>query len=1237
MSDEDEYGDIEEDLWDQAFTQASQTLPSNSPHRRKRSRLSSEDEYDDDEVEDRTRRRSRDSVGIGDDGEADGKKQKKIKVHYGAEEVPAAVILGATQADGMPDSSPYRIRGPIYRRPRPISEPAATAAPQQGPAPVWQPKEVSRPTILSKPTNAQKKAGTPARVNDYARELEDLPSDAFSSPEQEQPDTSITITSSPPTYTQPFRSQRLVAPQNGLKQTTLFGGHAPNNPPSATQAKKVHNYLVDKTPEPPTHHVLDTEALNTWVYPTNLGSIREYQYSIVHSGLFNNLLVALPTGLGKTFIAATIMLNFFRWTKDAQIVFVAPTKPLVSQQVKACFEIAGIPRSATTMLTGEQPPALRAEEWAEKRVFFMTPQTIDNDLRSGIADPKKIVLLIVDEAHRATGNYAYAKVVQFIRRFNKSFRVLALTATPGATVEAVQEVIDNLEIAKVEIRTEESMDIRQYVHRRDIDEIILDPSDEIIMIKELFSKALQPLVNKLCANNCYYSKDPMGLTQFGMVQARKSWMGSAAGRNANMGLKGMVNALFTVLTSVAHSIKLLNFHGISAFYSNIKEFRAEVEDGKGGKYKKEIVNHPDFQKMMERVSGWIKKENFVGHPKLTCLCDEILNHFLDAGAGLHGVDAPPSSTRVIVFSEYRDSAEDIARTLNKHGPMIRASVFVGQSDSKRSEGMNQEKQLETIRKFKAGAINVIVATSIGEEGLDIGQVDLIVCYDSSSSPIRMLQRMGRTGRKRAGRIVLLLMRGKEEDAYRKSKDNYQQMQNMISSGARFSFRHDLSARIIPRDVKPIVDKRIIEIPPENTQDTSLPEPKRRAKPAKKPPKKFHMPDSVETGFLKASKLDDEGNPLTKFGITRKPKPKVNEIDELAPIPLLESVLLTPKETAELDRRFLKVPDNASQEVDMPSMIAQPITQRSLTQTVKVKHGKYTKRCVELFKTLSEMQQPEDRDSKPYGNEPPLDLGSIPTLLLEAGLQDTTTKKLKSPALPKPSKRASAPKEPKPRVPRKSTTAPAKKKAIPSKPQSTFHPLRSAIERQLLLEDEQDSGDSDNSMESQTRESQLTQPAADSEEEGPGENVDRTSDMEDLDASEESDIGSLADFIATQTQTQGEGGAMSSWTKSSSLSEGVEAVAKGGRRAGDEEEDEDADEDEDEDEDEEDDLPAIEDIGRLSSTSKKRKSNPVVTQTALSMSSSSITTPTTSNMFMKKRILRRIDKARRVLEDSDSDK
>lgn len=706
--------------------------------------------------------------------------------------------------------------------------------------------------------------------------------------------------------------------------------------------------------------------MKTWVYPTNLGPTRDYQFSIVKNGLFNNVLVALPTGLGKTFIAATIMLNYYRWTKKAKIIFMAPTKPLVAQQVDACFNIAGIPRSETTLLTGEVSPALRAEEWETKRVFFMTPQTLENDLSHGIADPKSIVLLVVDEAHRATGNYAYVKVVSFMRRFSSSFRVLALTATPGTKVEAIQEVVDNLGISHVEIRTEESIDIRQYVHKRDEDMVLLDPSDEMILIKDLFSKALKPLVDKLSQQNIYYGRDPMALTTFGLLQARKDWF-ARAGQHANQGTKFMMMAIFSILQTLAHAIKLLNFHGIRPFYNNLVEFRDEVEGKgeKGSKNKKQVIENPSFQEMMKKVGSWCSKDDFVSHPKLAYLSDTVLNHFMDAGEGQEGSD--PANTRIIVFSEYRDSAEEIVRVLNTHKPLIRAAVFVGQADSKKSSGMKQSEQIERIKKFKEGEFNVLVATSIGEEGLDIGQVDLIICFDASASPIRMLQRMGRTGRKRAGRVVLLLMRGKEEDNYLKSKDAYEKLQVMICDGNRFAFRHDLSTRIVPRDIRPEVDLRAVEIPVENTQNNSLPEPKKGRAQKKRPPKKFHMPDGVETGFTTVSSM--LGKP-PKTAKTKAVQPVAQEQDELASIPDLQQVMLQQAQMDELNKVYKNLPiyhQDEMEYIEQVDLTAQSTAQRTLRKTVNLKHGEYTRRCVRLFRTLAKAQSASDRYRKPYGN------------------------------------------------------------------------------------------------------------------------------------------------------------------------------------------------------------------------------------------------------------------------------
>mgnify|MGYP000905333024 CR=1 FL=1 len=804
-----------------------------------------------------------------------------------------------------------------------------------------QSKSVGTPHALKAGQNAGSiKAGTNAAA--MAIDLDDLPSDAFSS----DPETSDL-----PIATPNGNGPSFTAPRNGLqrsqsgsfRQTTLFGQELSGDSPRLSQMVSNRPFRADLPREEPTHHSIDKEAMSTWVYPTNLGAIRDYQFSIVKNSLFNNTLVALPTGLGKTFIAATVMLNFYRWTANAKIVFVAPTKPLVAQQIDACYTIAGIPRSETTLLTGDIAPALRVDEWASKRVFFMTPQTLMNDLSHGYADPKSIVLLVVDEAHRATGEYAYAKVTKMIRRFSKSIRVLALTATPGSKVETVQEVIDNLGISHCEIRTENSIDIRPYVHDRNIDQVVLDPSDEMDRVSELFTKALKPMMDKLGSQNINYMRNPMAISAYGLMQAQKEWF-ATRGRHANQGVQGMMRAIFSVLTSIAHSIKLLNFHGIKPFYANLVDMRSEQEGRgeKGSKYKRQLIEDASFQEMMDIISRWVKIPDFLGHPKLEALGECVLNHFMDHG----------ESTRVIVFSEYRDSADEIVKMLNRHKPLVKASVFVGQADGKRGEGMKQRQQIETIDRFRKGDFNVLVATSIGEEGLDIGQVDLIVCYDASASPIRMLQRMGRTGRKRAGKIILLLMRGKEEDQYARSKDGYEKMQALICEGSRFNFRFDLSTRIVPREIRPEVDKREVVIPVENTQDTSLPEPKKRRAPAgkKKPPKKFHMPDGVETGFRKVS--DYLKAPAAAEKPKPKPKPKRNpELDDLVEKPSMASVVLGDDELKHLNKAYRDLPfsHGAVEETTMPSMTSQTKFQRSLRPVVGLKHGQCTKRFVKLMR------------------------------------------------------------------------------------------------------------------------------------------------------------------------------------------------------------------------------------------------------------------------------------------------
>jgi ERCC4-related helicase len=184
---------------------------------------------------------------------------------------------------------------------------------------------------------------------------------------------------------------------------------------------------------------LENENSRTWIYPTNY-PIRNYQREICEAALFQNTLVCLPTGLGKTLIAAVIMYNFNRWYPNGKIVFVAPTKPLVTQQVEACYNIVGIPEEETAHLDGHISSEKRVGLWKEKNVFFCTPQIFANDLKTGVCEAREIVCVIVDEAHKATSGYAYTIAIEELSKVHNHFRVLALSATPGSEARKIQNV-----------------------------------------------------------------------------------------------------------------------------------------------------------------------------------------------------------------------------------------------------------------------------------------------------------------------------------------------------------------------------------------------------------------------------------------------------------------------------------------------------------------------------------------------------------------------------------------------------------------------------------------------------------------------------------------------------------------------------------------------------------------------------------------------------------------------------
>ncbi|ESO09638.1 hypothetical protein HELRODRAFT_117169 [Helobdella robusta] len=529
----------------------------------------------------------------------------------------------------------------------------------------------------------------------------------------------------------------------------------------------------------------DISAGRTWIYPSNQ-PIRNYQYNISQKALYNNTLVCLPTGLGKTFVAAVVMYNFYRWYPEGKVIFMAPTKPLVAQQIEACHNIMGIPMETTAEMTGAMPPEVRKKSWISKRSFYLTPQVMMNDLQRGVCPALKVKCLVIDEAHKALGNHAYCQVVRELSRYEGEFRILALSATPGSDIKAVQQVLNNLLISHIELRTEESLDIQPYTHHRKIEKIVIAMGDEINIIRDLYLKIINVFIQRLRKFGAIYNKDIRHLSKFMILKAREMYRKNTPS-NLTKSQRGLIECDYAICMSLYHGYELMYQHGLRTLHAYIKTFITDNSIDERQYANPNLTQQTQQQQKQQITSSsssttttttTSSSQKIVpplkyGHPKLKKLEEIIIGHFTK-------FQNDGQETRAMIFSSYRDSVNEITQLLNKLRPLVKPMSLIGHSSSVGgAKGFNQKDQLKVMKRFREGGYNTLVATCIGEEGLDIGEVDLIVCFDAHKSPIRLVQRMGRTGRKREGRVVMLVTEGKEEQVYNTSQSHKNNIVRLI--------------------------------------------------------------------------------------------------------------------------------------------------------------------------------------------------------------------------------------------------------------------------------------------------------------------------------------------------------------------------------------------------------------------------------------------------------------------------
>ena len=468
-----------------------------------------------------------------------------------------------------------------------------------------------------------------------------------------------------------------------------------------------------------------------------------------------NTMVVAPTALGKTIVAILVAADRLQKVKNSKVLILAPSKPLAIQHEDSFKEFLTLPCSS---ITGAIKTDERVKRWEESRIISATPQTVESDLLNGRYDLSNVSLIVFDECHHGVGAYSYVYLAsRYVQESNYNL-ILGLTASPGSDKSKIKEVCENLYIQNIVVKTELDSDVRPYFNPVEIDWIRVKMSSELEKIKKYIDKALKVRLKAL--KNIGVIRT-VSVGKVDVLKARGRIQGEIARSvNPDKELFQAISILSAVI-NIQHSQELIETQGVQTFNKYIGRLRK-----KKTKAAKSLMWDDNFGRAVKMAReaekhGW-------EHPKLKEVTN-ILKKELGTGDGQTKLQSSrfkekdEKSSKIIVFTQYRDTLEMIHQKLEKEG--IKSAKFFGQAAKDGEKGLTQKEQKAIIKSFRMGEYDVLLSTSVAEEGIDIPAVDLVILYEPVPSEVRMIQRRGRTGRKRTGRVKVLITNGTRDEAY----------------------------------------------------------------------------------------------------------------------------------------------------------------------------------------------------------------------------------------------------------------------------------------------------------------------------------------------------------------------------------------------------------------------------------------------------------------------------------------
>ena len=477
---------------------------------------------------------------------------------------------------------------------------------------------------------------------------------------------------------------------------------------------------------------------------------RAYQLSALDHCLSASTLLVLPTGMGKTPIEVMALAERLK-QPGGRGIMLAPTNALVNQHLSDMRALLNLPEQQEIVaLTGSIPPKKRREIWETATIVIATPQVVRNDVQNGLTHLSDVALLIIDEAHRANGNHAMAQVGDLFAEQHPDGLVLAATASPGHIEAEINEVCERLRIENIHVRPPGDALLAPYATGLEVNDVVVEVPDELRLLANPLQLWLSRIVERLRRLGFYTRQGHV--TAGGLQEAQKR-ISASISKGESFGYRAAKEN--GIAMRLNHLISSILCQGVAATRETLSRI------GQGGQDEKKSAREFAADPRIVQLKDTLAEMNEI-HSKVTMVRRMVRRQLKES----------PDS-RIIVFANFRDTVDEISRVLSDVENAV-PQRFVGQASRDGSSGMSQKMQLESLDTFRSGEANVLVATSVGEEGLDVPNADLVIFYEPVGSEIRTIQRRGRTGRQRAGTVHVLIAKDTRDEGARASAKHREQ-------------------------------------------------------------------------------------------------------------------------------------------------------------------------------------------------------------------------------------------------------------------------------------------------------------------------------------------------------------------------------------------------------------------------------------------------------------------------------